>query len=546
MSGPAWRSTRRELLQAVLGLPLAALACRRAPSPRTFPGALLGSDVAAGHRLLQRLPDRFPEPKKIGTVIIGGGIAGLSAGWGLLRAGYDDFVLLELEPRLGGTSASGRSEVTAFPWGAHYVCAPPPENRSLVALLDEVGAVEKIGVDGKVTWAEEVLCQAPQERLFRRGRWMSGLYLGEGASQEDLRQLGAFDKAMNVWAGRRDRRGRRAFALPMAHGSDDPEFTALDRISMAAYMDAQGWRSERLRWWVDYACRDDYGLRLEETSAWAGIFYYASRIPAPGEKPEEFLTWPEGNGRIVNHLQKAVGLRARTGALVMDVIPGDRGVEVRLVDVATGAPEAYLAEHVVCATPAFVTRRLLAPWRAARPAWTDAFRYTPWVVANLGLRRAPGSRGYPLAWDNVLYDSASLGYVDATHQLAAKSERTVWTWYLPLCGPDPLAARRLLYLADRQHWCDAILSDLGRPHPELAEVIESIDVWRWGHAMVRPETGFVWGGAPQAARRAVGRVHFAHTDLSGLALIEEAHFHGVRAAERVVEGGLLGGGRDQR
>jgi len=48
--------------------------------------------------------------------------------------------------------------------------------------------------------------------------------------------------------------------------------------------------------------------------------------------------------------------------------------------------------------------------------------------------------------------------------------------------------------------------------------------------MVRPETGFVWGGAPQRARQALGRIHFANTDLSGLALFEEAFDHGLRAA----------------
>ena len=33
-----------------------------------------------------------------------------------------------------------------------------------------------------------------------------------------------------------------------------------------------------------------------------------------------------------------------------------------------------------------------------------------------------------------------------------------------------------------------------------------------------------------------GSLHFAHSDLSGLALFEEASHHGVRAAEAVLEG----------
>ncbi|MBI5543116.1 MAG: phosphatase PAP2 family protein [Deltaproteobacteria bacterium] len=34
---------------------------------------------------------------------------------------------------------------------------------------------------------------------------------------------------------------------------------------------------------MDYACRDNYGLRLEETSAWAGISYFGSRIAHLGD-----------------------------------------------------------------------------------------------------------------------------------------------------------------------------------------------------------------------------------------------------------------------
>ena len=53
---------------------------------------------------------------------------------------------------------------------------------------------------------------------------------------------------------------------------DDAEVTALDRVSIAGWLDERGLNSPRLRWWIDYACRDDYGMTLEQTSAWAGLF----------------------------------------------------------------------------------------------------------------------------------------------------------------------------------------------------------------------------------------------------------------------------------
>jgi hypothetical protein len=57
---------------------------------------------------------------------------------------------------------------------------------------------------------------------------------------------------------------------------------------------------------------------------------------------------------------------------------------------------------------------------------------------------------------------------------------------------------------------------------------------KWGHAMVRPRTGFVFSSGRQTAATPVGPIHFAGTDLSGVALCEEAVYHGVRAAEEAL------------
>ena len=57
-----------------------------------------------------------------------------------------------------------------------------------------------------------------------------------------------------------------------------------------------------------------------------------------------------------------------------------------------------------------------------------------------------------------------------------------------------------------------------------------IDLWRWGHAMVRPTPGFIWSAAPAAAETRPP-LFLAHSDLSGLSLFEEAHYQGTRAAE---------------
>jgi hypothetical protein len=155
------------------------------------------------------------------------------------------------------------------------------------------------------------------------------------------------------------------------------------------------------------------------------------------------------------------------------------------------------------------------------------------MVANIHLKGFPESHGFPLAWDNVIYDSRSLGYVVSTHQIPRYRGETVWTYYLPLSGPDARGARRDLYSLDYKQACDAIVTELSRCHIEFAKNIKRIDIMRWGHAMTRPRPGDIWSPERKRAAKSFGPLHFAHTDLSGFALFEEAFAHGVRAAEEV-------------
>ena len=499
--------SRRDLLAAFLGVPFAALACRTR-APQLPPGELVGASHETGHRLRG---GPIPQPSRWEThdvVIVGGGVAGLAAAWRLAHGGLRDVVLFELEPVIGGTSRAS----SAYPWGAHYVIAPSPANRVLTRLLGEMGVLEGEGI------AEQFLCRDPEERLFYRGRWYEGLYLEAGATHEDVRQLRAFEAEIAQWTA------RHAFTIPVSQCADDAEVTALDRISMAQWLDERGLTSPRLRWLVDYACRDDYGLRLHDTSAWAGIFYFASREGRPT------VTWPDGNGRIVAHLARSAPSRA--GWLVLDVDATEDGADV--IALRGEAAVGVHAKRVIFAGPQFVAARVLRAWRDDPPAHLCDFTYGSWMVANLALRDRPVSHGFPLAWDNVMYDSPSLGYVVATHQQGIDRGPTVLTYYYALCESDPRAERERLLSAGRDEWAEVALADLSRAHPDIRSLTTRIDVMRWGHAMVRPRPGFLWSAARRNASRPFRAVHFANTDLSGVALCEEALDHGVRAAEEVL------------
>jgi len=542
----ALRLSRRDAIVSLVGLPaLSALAAaltacgKKDVGGLPFGGRIVGPDVALGHLL--RAGDLLSRPavrtERVGTAIVGAGVSGLSAAWRLARAHDTDFRVFDLEGAAGGTAISGANDVSAFPWGAHYVPVPASPNRALEAVLEEAGALVSRDADGAPEWAEEILCREPEERLFFGYAWRPGLYPRDGASPEDLEELARFRREMNVLAARKDAKGRRAFAIPTRLSSEDPEFTGLDRITMAEWMRARGYTSPRLLWLAEYGCRDDFGTNLAGTSAWAGVHYNAARLPGEDddEDPSDFLTWPEGNGRLVALLAKSAAGRLAASSLVFDVVPAPKPgapVVLRVLDAAHNEVVAVEAAHAILALPKFVAARVLAPWRAAPPAFLEETSWAPWLVANLTLRARPKETGFPLAWDNVLHDSRSLGYVVATHQTGQEYGPTVFTYYLPFTDETPALARAKLLAASWDDLASAVLADLSTAHRDLPDLVARLDVVRWGHAMARPTPGFL--SSPVRHLAPVGGVHFAHADSAGLPLFEEAQDAGVRAAEAVL------------
>jgi len=545
---------RREWLAAVLGSAAAGrwlAGCeaggRGTSPPPDLPGTLYEPARKRGHRLRDHPPGaaRFQgiPPRRTAVVVVGGGIAGLAAAWRLRRKGLTAFEVLELEDEPGGTARGATAPPGGLPhpWGAHYVPLPFGDQPALVSLLREVGAVVGTDPEGDPIGDEARLVRDPKERLFHAGYWSEGLWLAPGAGAGDRAELARFQRTLAALVAARDGAGRRPFAIPVAQSSDDPRFADLDRMSATEWLDREGYRSRRLRWLIDYGCRDDYGVGADGASAWAALFYHAARVRRSGEGARPILAWPEGNAALAGHLAAAAGGdRVRTGRLVTDVVPDPEAglVRVHALVGEDARPEVVLARRVIVALPRFIARRVAAPLRRDKGTAGGDYDppYGPWVVANLHLRKRPGSRGFPLAWDNVLFDSPSLGYVVATHQTFRDHGPTVWTWYLPLSDTDPKAARDKVEDASLADWQAAVLADLAPAHVGLLALVEAIDVFRWGHGMVQARPGVVSDPARRAAAEPRDGVHFAHTDLSGVALFEEAFHHGVRAADEVLGG----------
>ncbi|SMF94931.1 NAD(P)-binding Rossmann-like domain-containing protein [Methylomagnum ishizawai] len=529
---------RHFCLSLLSGLGGSLMPATPGPDPRPA-GELLGPSFLTGHQLRGKDWPSPTEHRAIPLLIVGGGIAGLCAAWWLKRNGFESFRLLELEQQPGGNARWGENPISAYPWGAHYLPLPGVELPWVRRLLADLGVLLGDPAAPEPRYDERHLCFAPQERLFLHGAWQEGLLPKRGVARRDLDQYQRFAEAMRGYRDTVGKDGRRAFTLPMAQSSRDPRFLALDQGSMRDWLLAQGYDSPYLHWYVDYACRDDFGCSAADTSAWAGLHYFASRTgSAEAARDGAVLTWPEGNGWIVRRLLERLDPWIERGQMAFRMKETDSGVTVDAWNPASQTATRWQAAHVVWAAPSFLLPHVCPDWPEASRRALAGFDYAPWLVANLSLHDVPESRhGAPLAWDNVLYQSPSLGYVVATHQHWRSRERgTVLTYYRPFSELAPAQGRKLLSNRSGYDWTAAILADLARPHPDIRELTERVDLFRWGHAMARPRPGFLWDGGRELVAEGSGRIHPAHSDLSGFSLFEEAQYRGIVAAQAALAG----------
>jgi glycine/D-amino acid oxidase-like deaminating enzyme len=532
VAGKGNRSTsRRRFLGALSGLGFVGACGRRLPA---FTGGLIGADAELGHRVRDRKFGVSSKVVRTPAVVVGAGIAGLTAAYRLTRRGVKDFVVLELERDAGGNSRSGGNQVSAYPWGAHYVPLPSASAVEVTDLFHELGVIERFDDLGRAVYREEFLCHDPMERLFLHGRWQEGIVPHHGLSAAER---GEIERFLNFTEGLKTANGSDGlplFAIPVDRSSRDAEWRRLDGLTMAAWMERDGYRGPAIRWYVNYCCRDDFGAGIDRVSAWAGLHYFAARSGVAANAPSHtVVTWPEGNGWLVRRLRDVVGNRLRTRCAVWNVEREGRGVRVDVWDAASETCITYVTDAVILAVPGHVAARL-DPGPNPFVGGPVSF---PWMVANLTLDRLPSGRGAPLAWDNVIYDSPSLGYVVATHQrLDPYPKETVVTYYRPLDDTDAATARMTALRRSYPEWCDMILSDLSSAHPELRSSLRHLDVMVWGHGMVTPVPGFIWGSERGALGRADAPVYRAHSDASGMSLFEEACTRGILAADALTAG----------
>lgn len=521
-------------LSACAGLSSLLPSCK---TGRKIPGEIIGASAGIGHLLRDQQFNDVAASEKKQVVIVGGGISGLSAAYHLKKNGVTDLVLFELEDVAGGNSRHGSNEVSAYPWGAHYIPVPNNDLTEYLQFLQECNVISGFDEKGLPVYNEEYLCFDPEDRLYINGLWQEGIIPHYGVPAKDLKQIERFMQLMDQYRHQKGTDGKDAFAIPVDHSSKEEKFTNLDRITMKQWLMQNGFTIEYLHWYVDYCVRDDFGTPYQLISAWMGIHYFASRKgKAANAAHGDVLTWPEGNGFLVKQLAKHLAENTKTGNLVTSVREANGAVHITYYDAKEKKMKAVAAEQCILAVPQFVAARLLHdPDRIQKVK--QHFQYAPWMVANITVNALEERAGAPLSWDNVLYGSQSLGYVEATHQLLQQNllKRNL-TYYLPLTQASPVEERKAAQQRTHQQWVNMILDDLRPVHPNIEDAAERIDVLLWGHAMAQPLPGLAHGGIrAELSASLKGCIHFAHTDLAGDSIFEEAFYQGWNAANKIIK-----------
>jgi monoamine oxidase len=499
-------------------------------------GGWVGASHERGHRLrtLASVPGststQLPTAavtRRASVLIVGAGVAGLAAARALARSGVDDVHLLELEDVPGGNSRGHAMAGQGCPLGAHYLPLPGPAAHEVSEWLHEIGLLRT--EFGRTLADERHLCHSPQERLYIDGGWVDGLLPPAEPASRTAEQYEQFGREVA-------RAQRLGFAVPTTRAPWTAEHAVLDAQVFGVWLSHAGFDDTRLRWYLDYCCRDDYGAGIDTVSAWAGMHYFASRHGFHGladstdHDPDGVLTWPEGNAWLVAKLAAPFADRLHTGRTVLRVQEQRHGVDVLAWDERTAQAESWTADRVVLALPLHVASRVVDNPPEALRAAAATQTHAPWLVANLLLDRALRDRlGAPPSWDNVRYGSTSLGYVDASHQnlspMATPGRPRVLTAYQSLPG----AQRQALLSEPWETWAQRVIAELTPMHPDLPERLQRIDLMRYGHAMAVPTPGQRGSDALTTLRAMRGRVRFAHADLVGCSVFEEAFTVGTAA-----------------
>ena len=444
-------------------------------------------------------------PERAEVVVVGGGIAGLSAAWELRDR---DVVVLESEPRAGGRLMSERRGPYWLNFGGHVVGGPETATGRLLEAAG-VEAVELPGVLAGLVVGGRLLAGGRVEMYPLRARVPAADRIGLLRAGARLRLAVAQYARVSRLRDGESEAERRARVLAFRDDATFAEFLGPVRPAVDAVLRATIRRSSG---------------EPEEVSAGYGIGYFQLVWDRSRGLTRTMLG---GSSRLPEAITAALGERVHTGVPVTAVEPTADGV---VISHGSGSAESQVhARAAVVATPAPIARRIVAGLPAEVARALAGVTYGPYVVgAFLTGESAPMpydgvyAAATPGMSFNMLFNTANVVRGGAAREpggtlmvyAAAGLARE-------LAGLDDAAVER------------RFLDDLRTLFPALRGQVRESVIRRWDPGLPHPQPGRHL--LQPALERPLGPVHLAG-DYLGTTYIETAIETGTAAARRIRAG----------
>jgi oxygen-dependent protoporphyrinogen oxidase len=419
------------------------------------------------------------------VVIVGGGIAGLSAAW---RLRHRDVLLLEAGDRLGGRMRSDPCGDYWLNYGAHLFPAPG----SLVGGMARDCGLETVPVTGSM------MGLAVGSRLLNSGR----------VETYPLRlPLSPRERIAFARAGVKIQRAVAAYHR--AHFKYDFE----DDRTFGEFLGPLPRRVHEI-----FSCAAHRATaELDELSAGCGIGLFALVWGGKGSLIARNLLG--GTGRLPEALGRALGERARTDARVHAIEPDGEALIVRYGDTEVRARQVIVAAQAPYAAP------LVAP--VAERAADALARLTYGAFLSVAVETCETA---PLPYDDV-YAMATPGrafdmFTNQAHALRTGPRKPGGSVML-FAGAHGAAA---LARESDDTIVQRFLTDLHELYPQTRGVIARAQVHRWelGNVYARPGRGRLQADL----ERPHENLHLAGDYFAELGNMEAAARTGLAAAER--------------
>jgi oxygen-dependent protoporphyrinogen oxidase len=432
------------------------------------------------------------------VVVVGGGIAGLSAAWELRDR---DVLVLEAEARAGGRLVSEPRGRYWLNFGGHVLAGEDSATGRLLAATGVEaravpGVLTALAMNGRVLAGGRVETYPLRLRLTRSER----LALVRAGARVRLAVL-EYGRVSRLRAGESeaDRRAR-----VLAYRDDRTFADFLGRVP--AEVDA-----------IFRPTIQRSSGEPEQVSAGYGIGYFQLIWDRKGGLTRNVLG---GSARLPEAIAAALGGRVRTGARVDRVVPDGDGVTIH------SGSEQIRARFAVVATPAFSAGEIL---EGIPPETTDALgrvAYGPYVVGAL-LTDEPGRMPYdgiyavatPKTSFNMLFNTANV-----TRGPGAREPGGTLMVYSAAGLADALWDR------NDEEVARIYADDIARIFPAVAGHVREVRIRRWPHGLPHPRPGRHL--LQPALERPLGNVFLAG-DYLGTFYVETAVATGTAAATAI-------------